>query len=159
MDGYGGKKMADPKGFTHDANPSFGGGQDAFYARKNIVPLPVIERASGIRMWDEDGNEYIDVSSGPVVSSIGHGNATVADAMAAQAKTMEYAFTRLARNRTNMDYAQRLCRLAGPGFERVSLTSGGSEAMENALKFLRQYAVATGKASKRRIILRIREWQ
>ena len=129
-----------------------GGGQDAFYARANIVPLPVIERASGIHFWDEDGNRYIDVSSGPVVSSIGHGNARVADAMAAQAKTLEYAFARLARNRANIDFSERLAGLAGPGFERVSLTSGGSEAMENAIKFLRQYAIATGKASKRKII-------
>ncbi len=129
-----------------------GGGQDAFYARANIVPLPVIERASGIHFWDEDGNRYIDVSSGPVVSSIGHGNARVADAMAAQAKTLEYAFARLARNRANIEFSERLARRAGPGFERVSLTSGGSEAMESAIKFLRQYAIATGKASKRKII-------
>ncbi len=144
--------MDDPKGVSHNAAPAFGGGQDAFYAKGNIVPLPVIERAAGIHMWDEDGNRYIDVSSGPVVSNIGHGNARVADAMATQAKTLEYAFARLARNRANIAYSERLARLAGPGFERVSLTSGGSEAMENALKFLRQYAIATGRPSKRIII-------
>ncbi len=132
--------------------PTFGGGQEAFYATGNTVPLPVIERAAGIRMWDEGGNEYIDVSSGPVVSSLGHANAYVADAMAAQAKKLEYAFPRLARNRVNSDFSERLARLAGPGFERVSLTSGGSEAIENAIKFLRQYAIATGKPTKRRII-------
>jgi adenosylmethionine-8-amino-7-oxononanoate aminotransferase len=134
------------------AASAIGGGQEAFYARSNTVPLPVMVRASGIHFWDEDGNRYIDVSSGPVVSSIGHGNAQVADAMAAQAKTLEYAFARLARNRANMEFSERLARQAGPGLERVSLTSGGSEAMENAIKFLRQYAIATGKPSKRRII-------
>lgn len=137
---------------TGNPSPPIGGGQDAFYAKSGIVPLPLIERASGIHLWDEHGNEYIDASSGPVVSNIGHGNTRVADAMAAQAKTVDYAFTRLARNRANIDYADRLCRLAGPGFERVSLTSGGSEAVENAIKFLRQYAIATGKPSKRRVI-------
>jgi adenosylmethionine-8-amino-7-oxononanoate aminotransferase len=129
-----------------------GGGQTAFYARSNTVPLPLIERASGIYMWDDEGTPYIDVSSGPVVSNIGHGNCYVADAMAAQAKKMEYAFARLARNHPNIDYSERLARLAGPGFERVSLTSGGSEAMENAIKLLRQYAIATGKPSKTKII-------
>jgi len=137
---------------TDSSPPSFGGGQDAFYARSNRVPLPVIERASGIYLWDESGNEYIDVSSGPVVSSLGHGNTRIADAMAAQAKKLEYAFPRLTRTRVNMDYSERLARLAGPGFERVSLTSGGSEAIENALKFLRQYAIARGQPAKRRII-------
>ena len=143
---------SDPSRSGGEAAPVIGGGQEAFYARSNAVPLPVIERASGIHFWDEDGNRYIDVSSGPVVSSIGHGNAHVAEAMAAQAKTLEYAFARLARNRANIEFAGRLARLAGPGFERVSLTSGGSEAMENAIKFLRQYAIATGKPSKTKII-------
>jgi len=129
-----------------------GGSQDVFYANSNIVPLPLIERASGIHMWDDDGNEYIDASSGPMVSNIGHGNPRVAEAMAVQARTLDYAYTRVARNRPNMAYAERLAGLAGPGFERVSLASGGSEAVENAIKFLRQYAVAGGSASKRRII-------
>ena len=78
------------------AAPAVGWTQDIFCAKSNIVPLPMIERASGIRMWDEDGNAYIDASSGPMVSNIGHGNARVADAMAAQARTLDYAFTRLA---------------------------------------------------------------
>lgn len=135
-----------------DTGPEFGGGQTAFYANKNIVPLPLIERASGVHMWDSEGRCYIDVSSGPVVSNIGHGNAAVADAMASQAKTLDYAFARLARTHPNLDYSARLARLAGPGFERVSLTSGGSEAMENAIKLLRQYAVATGRSGKTKII-------
>ena len=62
--------------------PALGGGQAAFYARSNIVPLPLIERASGIYLWDHEGRRYIDVSSGPVVSNIGHGNTAVAEAMA-----------------------------------------------------------------------------
>jgi adenosylmethionine-8-amino-7-oxononanoate aminotransferase len=140
---------------TKDARVSTadaGGGQTAFYATSSIVRLPLIERASGIHMWDSEGHRYIDVSSGPVVSNIGHGNARVADAMAAQAKKMEYAFARLAKNRPNIEYSERLARLAGPGFERVCLTSGGSEAMENALKLLRQYAIATGNPKKTKII-------
>lgn len=133
-------------------SPDIGGGQTAFYANSNIVPLPLVEKASGIYMWDSEGKRYIDVSSGPVVSNIGHGNARVANAMAAQAKEMEYAFPQVARNRPNIEYSERLARLAGPGFERVSLTSGGSEAMENAIKLVRQYAVATGKPNKTKII-------
>ncbi|MCK5623478.1 MAG: aminotransferase class III-fold pyridoxal phosphate-dependent enzyme [Alphaproteobacteria bacterium] len=46
----------------------------------------MIERASGVHMWDVDGNEYIDASSGPMVSAIGHGNNEVIDAMADQAR-------------------------------------------------------------------------
>ncbi len=131
--------------------PSVGGPQDMFYSR-SIVPLPVIQRAAGIYMWDEEGNEYIDASSGPVVSNIGHGNARVARAMAEQACRMDFAYSRVARHRPNMALTERIATLAGPGFERVALASGGSEAMEIAIKFLRQYALATGSAERRRII-------
>ncbi|MBE9552922.1 MAG: aspartate aminotransferase family protein [Proteobacteria bacterium] len=134
------------------ANMPPGGTQDIYYSRHDIVPLPMIERASGVHMWDVDGNEYIDASSGPMVSAIGHGNSEVIDAMAGQARRLDYAYTRVARNRPNLVYAERLAALAGPGFERVSLASGGSEAVDNAIKFLRQYAVATGQESRRRII-------
>ena len=129
-----------------------GGTQDVFYRRDSIVPLPLIERALGVFMWDEDGNEYIDASAGPMVSAIGHAHPAVVAAIAAQAARLDYAYTRVARNRPNLEYAERLCSLAGQGFERVFLTSGGSEAVEAALKLLRRHAVATGQESRRRVI-------
>lgn len=141
------------KGASHRtcATPP-GGTQDIYYSRNAIVPLPMIERASGIHMWDDEGNEYIDASSGPMVSAIGHGSTRVIEAMAEQAGKLDYAYTRVARNRPNLNYAERLATLAGPGFERVSFASGGSESVDNAIKFLRQYAIATGQQSRRRVI-------
>ncbi len=129
-----------------------GAPQDVFFPNSSIVPLPMIVRAQGIRMWDEDGKEYIDVSSGPVVSNIGHGNERVADAMAEQARSMDFAYCRVARHQKNIDLATRISALAGPGYERVCFSSGGSEAMEIAIKFLRQYALATGKPEKKQVI-------
>ena len=133
-------------------DPVAGGTQDVFYRRGSPVPLPLIERAAGIYMWDEDGNEYIDASSGPMVSALGHGNSAVLEAMVGQASRLDYAYTRVARNGPNLEYANRLARQAGPGFERVFLASGGSEAVDAAVKFLRWHAVATGQASRRRVI-------
>ena len=95
-----------------------GGTQSVLYRRDSIVPLPLIERAEGIYMWDEDGKEYIDASSGSMVSALGHGYPAVVAAIAAQASWLDYAYTRVARNRPNLVYAERLCSLAGPGFER-----------------------------------------
>lgn len=138
--------------FEGDGGCQVGGGQQAFYANSNTVPLPVIERAEGIYLTDASGNQYIDVSSGPVVSNIGHGNPHVVKAMTHQAERLDYVFSRLAKTQVNIDYTARLAALAGPGFERVCLTSGGSEAMENAMKLLRQYALAKGQASKTTII-------
>jgi adenosylmethionine-8-amino-7-oxononanoate aminotransferase len=129
-----------------------GGTQDVFYSRAATAILPLITRASGIRMWDEDGKSYIDSSSGPMVSCLGHGNERVIEAMSAQAHLLDYAFTYVARNRPNADLAARLASLAGPGFERVAFASGGSEAMDRALQLARQYAVAMGQPSRRTII-------
>lgn len=136
----------------HPGRPALGGPQDIFYSSSNIVPLPVMERAEGIYMWDEEGKQYIDASSGPAVSNIGHGNRRVAEAMAEQARTLDFAYSRVSRHRPNMALTERIAGLAGPGFERVALASGGSEAMEIAVKFLRQYVVATGAGERRRII-------
>ena len=132
--------------------PAVGRTQDAFYSRASIVSLPLITRAQGIRMWDEAGKEYIDASCGPMVSCLGHGNERVIEAMAAQARQLDYAFTLVARNRPNAALAGRLSRLAGPGYERVTFASGGSEAMDRTLQFARQFAVATGAPSRRAII-------
>jgi adenosylmethionine-8-amino-7-oxononanoate aminotransferase len=132
--------------------PAVGGTQDVFYRRGSVVQLPMIERAAGVYMWDEHGNEYLDASSGPMVSALGHANEAVIGAMSRQASRLDYAYTRVARNRRNLEYADRLARLAGPGFERVFLTSGGSEAVDAAIKLLRLHAVATGRASRCRVI-------
>ena len=126
--------------------------QDIFYSRANIVPLPWLVRAHGIRMWDEEGNEYMDVSSGPVVSNLGHGNVAVAEAMARQARELDFAYSRVSRHRPNLDLASRLCELAGDGYERACFASGGSEAMEIALKFARQYMLAKGQSQRTRVI-------
>lgn len=133
-------------------HPPIGGTQDVFYARRSPMPRPMMVRAEGIRLWDEAGREYIDASCGPMVSGIGHGNRRVIEAMATQARTLDYAYTRVARNPANLALADRLAALAGPGFERVHFASGGSEAMDNALKLVRQAAVAAGRPEKRRLI-------
>ena len=102
----------------------------------------VLERGEGCHLWDDQGNRYIDLSSGPIVSNIGHGNARVAEAMAKQARTLDFAYSRVARHQPNLDLSERIASLAGPGFERVFLSSGGSEAIEIAIKFLRSYDLA-----------------
>lgn len=129
-----------------------GHGMDIFARRDDAVDLPLIVRGEGIHLWDDQGVRYIDVSSGPVVSNIGHGNAAVAQAMAAQAARMDFAYPRVARHRPGIALAGRLAQLAGPGYERAYFTSGGSEAVETAVKFLRQYAVAMGQGQRTEMI-------
>lgn len=133
-------------------HPERGGGQDVFYPWEAPVPRPLITRAKGIHLWDQTGKEYIDLSSGPVVSNIGHGNEVVAEVMSRQARQVDFAYFSHARHEPNIDLAERIAELAGPGYERVCFSSGGSEAIECAVKFLRHYAVSMGEPKRRKLI-------
>ena len=129
-----------------------GGPQDLFFAQSDTVPRPVIIRGEGVWLYDDAGNRYLDMSSGPVTANIGHGNEAVANAMAAQARQVAFVTARQARPLPNLSLARRVSELAGPGFERVLFSSGGSEAIEFAVKFLRQRAIAGGEAERRHVI-------
>lgn len=132
--------------------PPTGGPQDIFYMRKYAAHFPTIARGEGIYLWDESGARYIDAISGAMVSNLGQGNARVADAMAKQAKQLTFTYVRYARHRPNIELSRKVSALAGPGFERCFFVSGGSEANDMALKFLRQYAYTNGQTEKTHII-------
>lgn len=132
-----------------------GGPIQVFYAPKGATRLPIISHADGIYMWDTDGKRYIDASSGPVCSNLGHGNARVVAAMTEQASKVAFASRAFFENEPNIALSNLLAELAGPGFERAFLVSGGSEAVESALKMARQYAVAKGQAGKWKVLSRM----
>ncbi len=124
-------------------------GDHVFYrdVRKDMT---VIVRGKGIYLYDDQGKEYIDGCSGSQVSNIGHGIAEIADAIAAQARTV--AFTHLSRfvSLPLMELAQKVVKLAPPGLDRVYFVSGGSEAVEAALKFVRTYFIERDGAGTRK---------
>jgi 4-aminobutyrate aminotransferase-like enzyme len=134
------------------ARPPRGGPQDLFYATRSTKEMPRMVRGEGIHLWDDAGTRYIDVASGAFLANLGQGNERVLRAMFEQGRTLSYCYVRNTRHDANLELADRLSRLAGPGYERVHLSSGGSEAVEMAVKFLRQYAVATGQATRHRVI-------
>lgn len=126
----------------------------AFYAKKGSPRPPEIDRGEGIYLFDTNGRRYIDMTSGAVVSNIGHSNPRVVAAMIEQAKKVTFAYPRFFESRHNVALADRICGLAGEGFDRAFFVSGGSEANESAMKMARQYAVATGQASRYKVISR-----
>lgn len=132
--------------------PPVGGPQDVFYMRKYATYFPTLVRGEGIYLWDESGARYLDAIAGVMVSNLGQGNARVADAMAQQAKLLTFTYVRYARHRPNIELSRKVSELAGPGFERCFFVSGGSEANDMAIKFLRQYAYANGQTEKTHII-------
>jgi len=129
-----------------------GGPVQIFYQGKDAIRRPTVARAEGIYMWDTDGRRYIDASSGPVVSNIGHGNSRVLAAMIEQAQKVAFASRTVFENEPNAKLADLITGLAGPGLERAYFVSGGSEATETAIKMARQYAVAKGEARRWKVI-------
>ncbi len=133
--------------------PPRGSPIQVFY-NANPDALPTIDRASGIYMWDTTGKKYLDASSGPVVSNIGHGNERVLKAMTEQAATVCFASRAVFQNTPNRQLARRLVDLAGPGFDQAFFACSGSEATEAAIKLARQYVVARGEASRTKVLAR-----
>jgi adenosylmethionine-8-amino-7-oxononanoate aminotransferase len=132
--------------------PPFGGPQDLFNSTKNTVGLPTIVRGEGIYIFDEHGKRYLDAISGAMTAQLGQGNQRVLDAMHAQGMRHSFSYVRTTRHLPNLELTEKIARLAGPGFERVHLSSGGSEAVEMGIKFLRQYAFATGQKRKTKVL-------
>jgi acetylornithine/succinyldiaminopimelate/putrescine aminotransferase len=114
--------------------------------------MPTIVAGDGIHLLDDRGRRLLDVVSGPFLANLGQGNERVLQAMLEQGRRLTYTYSRTTRHAANAQLTEQLATLAGPAFERVHLTSGGSEAVEMALKFLRQYAVAIGQPERHRVI-------
>jgi acetylornithine/LysW-gamma-L-lysine aminotransferase len=107
------------------------------YAKRGIT----IVRGAGARLWDEDGKEYIDCAAGQGVANLGHANATVADAVAAQARTL-ITCPELFYNDRRAELLEKLAAVTPPGLDRIFLCNSGAEANEGAIKFAR---MSTGK--------------
>jgi adenosylmethionine-8-amino-7-oxononanoate aminotransferase len=127
-----------------------------FFARDLELDYPVAVRGEGVWIWDKEGNQYLDACAGANVTSIGHGVKSVAEAAKKQTESIAYVPGVHFLNEPALELAERLIEMAPPGFSRVMLLSGGSEAMENALKIARQYHVYRGCASRYRFVSR---WQ
>lgn len=110
--------------------------------------LPLIERARGVYMWDHTGKQYIDGCSGAIVCNIGYGNQRVAAAVARQAESTFFAYRLHFENRPALALAEKLVSLAAPHLNQVYFVSGGSEAVESAMKLCRQYHFNRGEGSR-----------
>lgn len=116
--------------------------------------LPAAVSGLGIEIVDADGRRYMDASGGAAVSCLGHGNKDVLAAMRAQMEAIAYAHTAFFTTDIAECLADRLVADAPPGLDHVYLVSGGSEAVEAALKMARQYFVEKGEPQRRHIIAR-----
>ena len=115
---------------------------------------PTAVSGKGLIIRDRTGKEYIDASGGAAVSCVGHSHPDVLAAMRAQIDTLEYAHTSFFTTQVAEELADDLVAHAPAGLGHVFYVSGGSEAIEAALKLARQYFVEIGQPQRRHLIAR-----
>jgi adenosylmethionine-8-amino-7-oxononanoate aminotransferase len=116
--------------------------------------LPTAVRAEGASIWDAGGKRYLDAAGGAIVVGIGHGDPDVARAMAEQAARLDYVHGTQFASEALEAYAEELAPLLPTEGAHIYPVSGGSEAVETALKMARAYHLARGEAGRHKVIAR-----
>src|SRR5438309_8568985 len=122
--------------------------------------FPPAVRGEGVYLWDQIGKRYLDFSGSAAVNFIGHGVQEIVAALAQQATQLEFVHSSQFTTPVAEEYAQELLEFAGDGFSggAVYFTSGGSEAIETALKLARQYQVEVGESKRHQILSRCQSY-
>jgi 4-aminobutyrate--pyruvate transaminase len=119
----------------------------------------VITRGEGVRVWDEDGNEYIEGMSGLWCASLGFGETRLADAAAHQMRTLPFyhGFSQKSHP-PQIELAEKLKAMAPMETARVFFCNSGSEAIDTAIKLIRYYNNAVGRPEKKKIVSRFKAY-
>ena len=116
--------------------------------------VPIIVRGEGPYIYDEHGNRYLDGLSGLFCSNAGHGRAELGEAAARQAEELDFFVLWSYAHPRAIELATRIAELTPGDLNRVFFTSGGSEAVESAIKLARAYHQRTGHPRKTKFITR-----
>jgi adenosylmethionine-8-amino-7-oxononanoate aminotransferase len=117
--------------------------------RRSLDPHPpVAVRAEGSTIWDAGGTPYLDAAGGAIVVNVGHGRQSIADAMAAQAGRLSFAHGSTFTTEALEDYAAAVGPHLPVDDPCLYPVSGGSEAVETALKLARAYHLARGEKDR-----------
>jgi adenosylmethionine-8-amino-7-oxononanoate aminotransferase len=123
--------------------------------RRSLDPSPpVAVRAEGSSIWDASGKHYLDAAGGAIVVGVGHGRASIAEVMADQAGRLAFAHGSAFTNEPLERYAAALGPHLPLDEPAIYPVSGGSEAMESALKLVRAYHLARGDRDRWIVIAR-----
>lgn len=124
------------------------------FPRNNLAPPVKAVRGEGCYLYDDTGKQYFDGSGGAAVSCLGHGDPQIIQAIQDQAASLAYAHTGFFTSAPAEELADLLIQHAPGALDRVYFVSGGSEAVESALKLARQYFTETGQPQRRHVIAR-----
>lgn len=122
------------------------------FHRNSRAAYPLAVGGEGAYLIDATGKRYLDGSSGAAVSCLGHDDQDVIEAIKRQLDTLPYAHTSFFSTEPMEALADELISRAPTGMDRVYFVSGGSEAVEAALKLARQYFVELGQTERQYVI-------
>lgn len=124
-----------------------------FYRKLGRI-YPLITHGEGIYLYDEKGKRYIDGSGGALVVNIGHGQEEIFQRMADQMGKVGYVHGTQFTTQSIEEYAEALGEILPKGLEKIYFLSGGSEAVEAAIKLARQYYLESGQSQRWRVVAR-----
>lgn len=124
------------------------------FHRNPLNEYPLAVSGDGAYLIDASGKRYLDACGGAAVSCLGHSDRSVIEAIEQQLERLAFAHTSFFTNEPMEALAEELIRRSPAELERVYFVSGGSEAMEAALKLARQYFVEVGQPQRRHVIAR-----
>ncbi len=116
--------------------------------------IPIITRAEGCYIYDEHGKRYLDGLAGLFCVNAGHGRPELGEAAARQYEELDFSILWSYAHPRAIELATRIAALAPGDLNRVFFTSGGSEAVESALKLARNFHRLRGKGQKHKVIAR-----
>jgi adenosylmethionine-8-amino-7-oxononanoate aminotransferase len=120
-------------------------GASHVFSRASLPDPPRVDRGKGAELWDTEGRRWLDGAGGAIVVSLGHGDERVVEAIRSQAARVAYAHGTMFTSEVLEDYAAELAKVVPVDDARVYPVSGGSEAVETALKMARAYHLARGQ--------------
>ena len=126
----------------------------ALFHRSCNATLPWADQGEGCYIIDRNGKRYLDACGGAAVSCLGHSDEAIKAAIREQLEKLPFAHTGFFTTDVAESFADRLAALAPKGLDRVYPVSGGSEAVEAALKLARQYFLERGEPQRTRFIAR-----
>ena len=116
--------------------------------------MPTVSHGDGVYVYDTAGREYLDGCGGAAVSCLGHSDSRVKQAIADQLEKIPFAHTGYFTNDSVERLAAKLAERAPGTLDWAFFVSGGSEAIESALKMARQYFVERGETGRSKFITR-----
>ncbi|KAL1957362.1 hypothetical protein VTO42DRAFT_6042 [Malbranchea cinnamomea] len=130
------------------------GPMSSIFHRSLTKDYPTAASGSGVYLYTADGKKILDGSSGAAVSCLGHGHKAVIEAIIDQAQRLAFAHTSFFTNDPAEELASLLLERSDGAFTKVMFLSSGSEAIESAIKLVRQYHLANGDPERVNFISR-----